>query len=54
MLLFMCSISGNIKSRKSEVKGFHCLSQLMKGFRKKMINTNLVGTRETWMNIHVT
>lgn len=40
MLLFMCSISGNICSWEYEVQNFHCLSQLLKGFRKKMINRN--------------
>lgn len=40
MLLFMCSISGNIWSKEDEVKNFHCLFQLMKRFKKKMININ--------------
>lgn len=40
MLLFMCSISGNICSREYEVQNFQCLSQLLKGFKKKMINKN--------------
>lgn len=53
-MLLLCSISGNIWNRKYEVKNFHHLFQLMKGFKKKMININLVDTREKWLNIHVT
>lgn len=44
-MLLLCSISGNIWNRKHEVKNFHCLFQLMKGFKKKIININLVDTK---------